>query len=107
MPAVHVLDLAADGFIKPHVDSVKFCGSTIAGISLLSDCVMRLKGPDLQLDAFLPRRSLYVMRDEARYDYTHEILKEDESVVDGRRVLRSRRISLICRLPRIPDTPPS
>ncbi|XP_034104812.1 alpha-ketoglutarate-dependent dioxygenase alkB homolog 7, mitochondrial isoform X1 [Drosophila albomicans] len=42
MSYVHVLDLAADGVIKPHVDSTRYCGNTISGISLLSDSVMRL-----------------------------------------------------------------
>ncbi len=28
---IHVLDLHENGYIKPHVDSVKFCGNTIAG----------------------------------------------------------------------------
>ncbi|XP_004530451.1 alpha-ketoglutarate-dependent dioxygenase alkB homolog 7, mitochondrial [Ceratitis capitata] len=42
MPYVHILDLAAAGVIKPHVDSTRYCGNTIAGISLLSDSVMRL-----------------------------------------------------------------
>ncbi|XP_039960119.1 alpha-ketoglutarate-dependent dioxygenase alkB homolog 7, mitochondrial [Bactrocera tryoni] len=42
MPYVHILDLAAEGVIKPHVDSTRYCGNTIAGISLLSDSVMRL-----------------------------------------------------------------
>jgi len=42
LPHVHVLDLAEDGHIKPHVDAVRFCGNTIAGLSLLSDSVMRL-----------------------------------------------------------------
>ncbi|XP_046682120.1 alpha-ketoglutarate-dependent dioxygenase alkB homolog 7, mitochondrial isoform X2 [Homalodisca vitripennis] len=39
---VHILDLAEEGFIKPHIDSVRFCGNTIAGLSLLTDSVMRL-----------------------------------------------------------------
>ncbi|KAH8371489.1 hypothetical protein KR093_007620 [Drosophila rubida] len=42
MSYVHVLDLAAEGVIKPHVDSTRYCGNTISGISLLSDSVMRL-----------------------------------------------------------------
>ncbi|KAH8286900.1 hypothetical protein KR018_007717, partial [Drosophila ironensis] len=48
MPYVHVLDLAADGVIKPHVDSTRYCGTTISGISLLSDSVMRLVRTDAQ-----------------------------------------------------------
>ncbi|KAK7938971.1 hypothetical protein WMY93_002297 [Mugilogobius chulae] len=88
------------GYIKPHIDSVKFCGSTIAGLNLLSASVMRLAKedtPDEWLDLLLPRYSLYIMRDEARYKFTHEILKDEESVFNGQRVPRQRRISVICR----------
>ncbi|XP_069557189.1 alpha-ketoglutarate-dependent dioxygenase alkB homolog 7, mitochondrial isoform X2 [Brachyistius frenatus] len=62
---VHILDLDKTGYIKPHIDSVKFCGSTIAGLSLLSDSVMRLVKEDAAsewLDLLLPRRSLYILR---------------------------------------------
>ncbi|XP_033157172.1 alpha-ketoglutarate-dependent dioxygenase alkB homolog 7, mitochondrial [Drosophila mauritiana] len=48
MPYVHILDLAPDGVIKPHVDSTRYCGNTISGISLLSDSVMRLVRTDEQ-----------------------------------------------------------
>lgn len=96
---IHVLDLDKEGYIKPHIDSVKvclsvictilmfsthntvictllmfsvsavlscqFCGSTIAGLSLLSDSVMRLvpenKSTDW-VDLLLSRRSLYILR---------------------------------------------
>lgn len=61
----HVLDLAADGEIKPHIDSVKFCGDVIAGVSLLSSCVMSMQhqeNPAKWIHALLPRRSLYIMR---------------------------------------------
>lgn len=97
---VHVLDLDKAGYIKPHVDSIKFCGCTIAGLSLLSDSVMRLvkeDAPSEWLDLLLPRRSLYILRNEARYNFTHEILKDEESVFNGQRVPRLRRISVICR----------
>ncbi|KAM6966805.1 alpha-ketoglutarate-dependent dioxygenase alkB homolog 7, mitochondrial [Tautogolabrus adspersus] len=97
---VHILDLDKNGFIKPHIDSVKFCGSTIAGLSLLSDSIMRLVKEDNSsewLDLLLPRCSLYILRDEARYNFTHEILKDEDSVFSGQRVPRLRRISVICR----------
>uniref|UniRef100_A0AAZ3PHH9 AlkB homolog 7 n=1 Tax=Oncorhynchus tshawytscha TaxID=74940 RepID=A0AAZ3PHH9_ONCTS len=97
---VHVLDLDKAGYIKPHIDSVKFCGSTIAGLSLLSDSVMRLvreDEPAEYLKLFLPRRSLYILRDQARYKFTREILKDDESFFSGQRVPHHRRISVICR----------
>ncbi|XP_004558535.1 alpha-ketoglutarate-dependent dioxygenase alkB homolog 7, mitochondrial [Maylandia zebra] len=97
---VHVIDLDKTGYIKPHIDSVKFCGSTIAGLSLLSDSIMRLVKEDTPsewLDLLLSRRSLYILRDQARYKFTHEILKNEESVFNGQRVPRQRRISVICR----------
>lgn len=38
----HVIDLDVDGVISPHVDSVKFSGGLIAGLSLNSTRMMRL-----------------------------------------------------------------
>ncbi|EDV22328.1 uncharacterized protein TRIADDRAFT_28544 [Trichoplax adhaerens] len=102
MPFVHILDLAENGYIKAHVDSIKFCGRTIAGISLLSASIMRLKldgkPDDIPVDILLQRRSLYIMKDSARYDYTHEILKDEESHWKGVHIPRSRRISVIRRI---------
>uniref|UniRef100_A0A1L8E0V0 Putative alpha-ketoglutarate-dependent dioxygenase alkb protein 7 mitochondrial n=1 Tax=Nyssomyia neivai TaxID=330878 RepID=A0A1L8E0V0_9DIPT len=124
LPHVHILDLAEDGVIKPHVDSVRYCGSTIAGVSLLSDSVMKLvridekkyqqnseidyrKQPDKNeenstdpgyfVNIFLPERSLYIMRDTARYNFTHEILENNESFFGGNPIKKSRRISVVCR----------
>ncbi|KAH8342981.1 hypothetical protein KR059_002787, partial [Drosophila kikkawai] len=103
MPHVHILDLAEEGVIKPHVDSVRFCGDTIAGLSLLSDCVMRLvkvsaKESERRVaDLLLPRRSLYVMSQVARYQFTHEVLAGDESWFENDRVVKRRRLSVICR----------
>ncbi|XP_056263046.1 alpha-ketoglutarate-dependent dioxygenase alkB homolog 7, mitochondrial [Pseudoliparis swirei] len=97
---VHVLDLDKTGYIKPHIDSVKFCGSTIAGLSLLSDSIMRLVKEDATgewMDLLLPRLSLYILRDQARYNFTHQILRDEESVFNGQKVPRLRRVSVICR----------
>ncbi|KAF2352150.1 Alpha-ketoglutarate-dependent dioxygenase AlkB-like [Trinorchestia longiramus] len=94
----HVLDLAREGYIKPHVDSVRFCGSTIAGLSLGSVAVMRLvkEGEnDQSVDILLPARSLYIMRDASRYLYTHEVLQEAQ--FRGQAVNKDRRVSIICR----------
>ena len=38
----HVVDLAKDGHIGAHVDSIKFSGGIVAGLSLLSRRTMRL-----------------------------------------------------------------
>ncbi|XDV13015.1 hypothetical protein PO909_001529 [Leuciscus waleckii] len=97
---IHVLDLDKEGYIKPHIDSVKFCGSTIAGLSLLSDSIMRLVPENNStdwVDLLLSRRSLYILRDDARFKFTHEILKDQDSFFSGHRIPRHRRISVICR----------
>mmetsp|Transcript_28813 Transcript_28813/g.59834 ORF Transcript_28813/g.59834 Transcript_28813/m.59834 type:complete len:354 (-) Transcript_28813:65-1126(-) len=39
----HAIDYHADGKLEAHVDSVKFSGGIVAGLSLLSDSIMRLK----------------------------------------------------------------
>lgn len=44
---------------------LQFCGNTIAGMSLLSDSVMRLvddKNKSLSVDILLKRRSVYIMK---------------------------------------------
>jgi len=97
---VHILDLKEEGYIKPHIDAVRFCGNTIAGLCLLSSSIMRLvhdKQKDKWADILLKQRSLYIMKGSARYDYTHEILADHVSVFQGERVPRGRRISVIMR----------
>lgn len=100
LPYVHVLDLAEDGHILPHVDSVRFCGDTVAVLSLLADSVVRFvhsEDKTQAVDALIKRRSLYIMKDWARFDFTHEILKNEESYFNGEFVFKERRVSLLCR----------
>ncbi|KAM4754598.1 alpha-ketoglutarate-dependent dioxygenase alkB homolog 7, mitochondrial [Cyanocitta cristata] len=99
-PSAHVLDLLPGGRVGPHVDSVKFCGCTIAGVSLLSPSVLRLRSlqdPQDWLELLLEPGSLYVLRAAARYEFTHEILPDEESFFGGLRVPRGRRVALIFR----------
>lgn len=97
---VHILDLEKSGVIKPHIDAVRFCGNTIAGLSLLSTAVMRLtydEDESKRADILLSRRSLYIMRDNSRYLYKHAVLGENESVFNGQKIERDRRVSVIMR----------
>jgi len=72
------------GEIKPHVDSIKFSGGIVAGLSLNSSRVLRLR-PEVEdvgnkgyfVDLFAEKNSLYILCDEARYSYTHEIVKDE------------------------------
>ena len=94
----HAIDLSTKGVLKAHVDSVKFSGEIVAGISLLSDAIMRLRPSSDEwdsggtkddtkddtnsdantneeyVDLYLPQNSLYVLSGISRYSYTHELL---------------------------------
>ncbi|KAM7538852.1 hypothetical protein Aperf_G00000048774 [Anoplocephala perfoliata] len=122
LPSIHVLDLAPTGWIKPHVDSIRFCGALVAVLSLLSDSVARftvappsevapptanfpaarmdlqLPPPGASVDVWVRRRMLYVMRGATRYRLTHAILPNDSvNPCDGSLVHRERRITVMCR----------
>ncbi len=96
---VHVIDLAEDGEINNHVDSIKFSGGVVSGVSLVSPSIMRVsrvyKNVKCTVDMFLPPRSLYILKDEARYDWEHEILRG--VYWNGKMIEEARRVSLIFR----------
>ncbi len=97
----HAIDLSAQGELNAHVDSVKFSGDIVAGLSLLSGAIMRLRpsSPEWKnvgenkimhcsenesngyVDLYLPQLSLYVLSGMSRYQYTHELLPS-KSVFD-------------------------
>ncbi|NWR01910.1 ALKB7 dioxygenase, partial [Paradoxornis webbianus] len=80
--------------------SPQFCGCTIAGVSLLSPSVLRLRSlrkPQDWLELLLEPGALYVLRGAARYEFTHEILPDEESFFGELRVPRGRRVALIFR----------
>ncbi|XP_059078658.1 alpha-ketoglutarate-dependent dioxygenase alkB homolog 7, mitochondrial-like [Tigriopus californicus] len=105
LPYVHVLDLAPQGYIKPHIDSARFCGDIVAVLSLLSDSVARFvhdQSKDQIVDCLVRQRSLYVMKGSSRYDFTHEILRSEDSILkdpndNERKIDKTRRISIVCR----------
>ena len=99
----HAIDLHKDGELQAHVDSVRFSGDIVAGLSLLSPSIMRLlpannsKDDDDDdtsstsiassdkerindnmsqgwVDLYLPPRSLYVLSGPARYGMSHQLL---------------------------------
>ena len=109
----HAIDLSKNGSLDAHVDSVKFSGGIVAGISLLSDSIMRLrpaKGEwidndsdeslDGHVDLYLPKLSLYCLHGMSRFHYSHELLPSDSAYqIHGEdiQVTRGRRLSIIFR----------
>ena len=115
----HAIDLHKEGQLNAHVDSVRFSGDIVAGLSLLSPSIMRLRPDDdgdvqtglvehcdekqvQWVDLYLPPRSLYVLADAGRYHYSHQLLpsgsvfssQEDPTPIV---VERDHRISIIFR----------
>ena len=99
----HGIDLHGDGELNAHVDSVRFSGDLVCGLSLLSDSIMRLR-PDPEqddpsrgyVDLHLPILSLYVLSGQSRYRYTHEILPSGSKFRDNV-ISRGHRLSVIFR----------
>lgn len=104
----HAIDLQETGALNAHVDSVRYSGNLVAGLSLLSHGIMRLKpstsdddssgstDSSKSIDLRLPPRSLYVLSGISRYEYTHELLPSGSSF-RGNPVARGRRLSVILR----------
>ena len=100
----HAIHLKKDGMLTAHVDSIKFSGDIVAGLSLKSSSIMRLRPASASelarrdgeeehdvtldetdvsskamtgcghVDLYLPPCSLYILSGVSRYFYTHEIL---------------------------------
>jgi alkylated DNA repair protein alkB family protein 7 len=104
----HVIDLHAQGQLNAHVDSIRFSGVTVSGLSLLSPCIMRLKPSSDALydwkegrmeghvDLLLPPRSVYCLTGPSRFRYSHELLPSG-SLFQNKAVHRGRRLSVIFR----------
>jgi alkylated DNA repair protein alkB family protein 7 len=60
----HLLHLASDGEILPHVDNLEASGSWILGVSLGNTRTLRMHPPDggEPVDICLPSGSLYIQR---------------------------------------------
>ena len=84
--------------IGRHTDRVKLFTRLIAILCLGSDTTMVFRlGSRKTVPVRLRKRALVLMTGESRYSYTHEIAPVKSDIVDGQRILRSRRISLTFR----------
>jgi alkylated DNA repair protein alkB family protein 8 len=84
--------------LKPHKDRNYF-ENQICGVTFGSGCIMRyikISGGDV-IDVEVPRRSVYVMQDDARYKWNHSIPPRKKDVVDGTVKHRERRLSITYR----------
>ncbi|GJE95173.1 2OG-FeII-Oxy-2 domain-containing protein [Phanerochaete sordida] len=94
----HILHLASDGEILPHVDNVEASGSWILGVSLGNMRSMRLENAEDPSDSYemlLPSGSVYIQRDATRYRYKHSILLR--GVLGGVEYGGGQRLSIMIR----------
>ncbi|CAG8548457.1 18971_t:CDS:2 [Racocetra persica] len=86
--------------IPPHVDSHSSFGPIVLAFSLESPVIMEFKnlqtGVIVNID--LPERSLMILKDEARYSWSHAIrARKSDLLEDGRVRERNQRVSLTLR----------
>ncbi|KAJ6500505.1 hypothetical protein C8R45DRAFT_977973 [Mycena sanguinolenta] len=84
----HLLHLASNGEIHPHIDNLSASGSWILGVSLGAERLLHLEPKDEKGDSFqipLPSGSVYIQSDSLRYDYKHSI-RRAENGEQGQRV---------------------
>ncbi|KKB10988.1 DNA repair protein [Devosia geojensis] len=85
--------------IAAHVDCEPCFGQVVASLSLGSTCVMEFTDvrSGEMLTHPLERRSLLVLKDEARFTWKHGIPARRSDVIDGVATPRGRRVSLTFR----------
>jgi alkylated DNA repair dioxygenase AlkB len=83
--------------IRSHKDRNYF-ENQICGVNLGSGCIMQFtKANTEKIDVEIPRRSIYVMQDDARKKWNHAIPARKKDVVDGTIQHRDRRVSITYR----------
>jgi alkylated DNA repair dioxygenase AlkB len=85
--------------ITPHKDHVKYFGDEIATISLGSGCIMDFANPETgdKYEQYLKPCSIAIMRDEARWIWTHSIASRKIDNWENRVIERTNRISITYR----------
>jgi alkylated DNA repair dioxygenase AlkB len=95
--------------ISPHIDQSRIFGKQIVSISLGSPCVMIfnkrcnqnqmeiMANPLNEYSVLLERCSAVILDGESRYNWLHSIPARKTDSINGKRILRERRVSLTFR----------
>jgi len=86
--------------IADHIDDPKKFTNWVITISLGSNCIMNFKSNktiECIIPLFLNRRSMYLMKDDARYVWTHGIPPRKSDTHLGTKHMRGIRISITFR----------
>ena len=83
--------------IGSHIDCEPCFGGVVVSLSLGSLATMDFTRGEEKVSVRLDRRSLVVIRGDARYLWKHGISKRKTEMVSGKTVQRGRRVSLTLR----------
>ncbi len=85
--------------INQHVDCIPCFGGIVVSLSLLSPVVMDFRNiqTNEKVHVLLEPRSALVLMGEARYQWTHAIARRHVDNYYGRKIERSRRLSVTLR----------
>ena len=85
--------------IANHIDCEPCFGDTVVALSLGSPCVMDFinKFTKEKIEVLLEPRGLIVLKNQARYDWTHGIVGRKTDVFQNVKIERKTRISLTFR----------
>jgi alkylated DNA repair dioxygenase AlkB len=83
--------------IADHIDCTPCFGEVVVSLSLAGTAVMDFKHASQTVSILLEPRSVLVIRDEARYQWTHGIPRRKHDLMDGGIITRARRLSATFR----------
>ncbi|CAG8768099.1 11877_t:CDS:2, partial [Funneliformis caledonium] len=86
--------------IPPHIDSHSSFGPSVIAFSLESSAIMEFKNikTNKVINIDLPRRSLMIIKDDARYAWSHAIRARKSDILENGQIRdRGQRISLTLR----------
>ncbi|BAZ28552.1 2OG-Fe(II) oxygenase [Cylindrospermum sp. NIES-4074] len=85
--------------ISSHIDCVPCFADTIISLSLGSACIMDFINPSTgeKIPILLEPKSIVVLKEDARYKWTHSIASRKMDKFQGQIITRERRISLTFR----------
>jgi len=86
-----------NGFIKRHIDAPNLSGDTVVVFSFYSPCVIHFyqeNSTHKHEKIMISHKSMYVMSGESRYQWSHEILANDDQF-NGKPFTRAKRYSLL------------
>lgn len=83
--------------ISDHIDCIPCFDEAIASLSLGGGAIMQFKHRDQKEEVYLEPRSLIILSNDARYQWSHGIPARKSDNVNGIKLPRTRRISLTFR----------